>query len=83
MAPDDAGNSLRPLGIGDDHVGSGETPGLPIKAQDLLALVRPSNDDPPVLETSIVEGVHRLPAFEHHVIGDVHDVADRSDARGS
>ena len=81
LAPDDAGNSLRPLGIGDDHVGSGETPGFPIKAQDLLTLVRPSNDDPPVLETPIVEGVHRLADLEHDVVRDVDDVEDRSHAR--
>ncbi len=28
----------------------------------------------------IVEGVQRLAIFEHHVIGDVHDVADRPHA---
>ena len=34
----------------------------------------------PAVETIEIERVHRLPELEHHVVGDVHDVADRPHA---
>ncbi len=79
-ATDDAGEPLRPLRVGHDHVARRQTPRLPVEAGQLLTVASSPHDDPATPETLVIEGMHRLPGLEHHVVGDVDDVADRPDA---
>ena len=56
-----------------------EPVGAPIEREEFLALPRHAHADVAV-ELVGIEGVQRLAEFEHHVIGDVHDVVDRAQA---
>ena len=47
-----------------------------------LALLGPADDDLAALHIAVVKGVHGLPVLQHHVVGDVNDVVDRTHPRG-
>ena len=82
VAAHHAADGARPIAVGDDeHVGL-ERAVDAIERADALAAARQTNDDRATGEALEVEGVHRLPELEHHVVGDVDDVRDRTDARG-
>ena len=81
-AADDACQSLGPLGVGHNHVVGGQAARLPVEARQFLAVTCAPDDDPPAREATVIEGMHWLPAFEHDVVRDVDDVADRPDAGG-
>ena len=49
---------------------------------DLLARGRAAHDEPAPGDAVEVEGVHRLPGQQHHVVRDVDDVVDRALAGG-
>ena len=58
------------------HHGVGfELDRLTIEQFELLARLGHTHDDAPI-EFGQVKGVHRLPEFEHHVVGDVHHRVD-------
>jgi len=76
-----SGNCNRALRVRDhQHLGR-QLAHLPVERLDLLAGPCRPHDDLRTTEFREVEGVHRLPHFEQHVVGDVDDVADRPDAR--
>src|SRR5581483_193158 len=70
--------------IGDQQHLAGERPLLGIERRELLVLGGAADDDgglpfPALRDEVIIEGVQRLAGFEHHVVRDVHDVADAAD----
>ena len=76
----DATDRGRTLGVGDDeHVGAQRAIHA-VERAETLAGARTADDEPPSSKLREVEGVHRLPELEHHVVGDVDDVVDRTDA---
>ena len=73
--------AARALGVGDDqHVGVERA----VDAVERRAAVSPgaraADHERRPAEPLEIERVHRLPELEHHVVGDVDDVADRADA---
>ena len=54
---------------------------LAVERLHRFARPRSSHDDGRPGEPGEIEGVHRLPELEQHVVGDVDDVADRAECR--
>ena len=74
--------SSRIVGIGDHQHAGGQRPLLAVERGHGLARLRAAHLDHAAAHLGEIEGVHRLPELEHHVVGDVDDVADRADAVG-
>ena len=53
---------------------------LAVERLDRLAGPRAADDDRRAAKPRQIERVHRMPELEQHVVGDVDDVADRTDA---
>ena len=79
LAAHDAGQRQGAGFVGDQEGVSGRRDGLAIEEQHLLASLGQTHVDG-AGELRVVEGVQRLAEFEHHVVGDVHEGADRTDA---
>ncbi len=81
-ATHDAGNGDGPFGVGNDqHVG-GELARLSIEGLDRFASLRRPHANLRAGQFREVERVHRMSHLEQHVVGDVDDVADGTDAGG-
>jgi hypothetical protein len=74
------GDVFRVLRIRDDQHLCGQRPLLAIQRRHGLAGLCPPRLDNAAAHLLQIERVHRLPELEHHVVGDVHDVADRTHA---
>ena len=70
---------LRSADVLDDQVVGDQRPLLAVERGQRLALARPAHPEQTALDPVQVEGVHRLPELEHHVVGDVDHVADAPD----
>ena len=75
----DAGQRQRAVFVGDQQRVGSRGHRLFVEQQHLLALHRKAHMDC-ALEAGVVESVQRLPEFEHDVVGDIHQRADRPDA---
>jgi hypothetical protein len=81
-AAHDARDADRPLAVGDDeHVGRQRAV---LAVERLQALAVECRADPDLVsgQPGGIEGMHRLAEFEQHIVGDVDDIADRTDAAG-
>ena len=58
----------------------GELADVAVQGGEGLAILRPADDDLAALHVAVVKGVHGLAVFQHHVVGDIHDVVDGADA---
>ncbi len=74
----DAGERHRAPGIRDDQHRVVERARDLVQRLKRLAGPRAPHDQPVPVDAVVVEGVHRLPRFEHHVVGHVDDVVDRA-----
>ena len=75
-----AADRARVLGVGNhEHVRLERAVGA-VERADALAGTRAPDDERAPRQPLEVERVHRLSELEHHVVGDVDDVADRADA---
>ena len=66
--------------IADAEHGGGQLPLIAVQRLNGLALPGGADDDVVALHAGEVEGVHGLAVFQHHIVGDVHDVVDGADA---
>ena len=66
--------------IGDDQMVCGQLAYVAVQGGQLLALLRPANNDLAPLYVAVVEGVHRLAVLQHDIVGDIHDVVDGAHA---
>ena len=66
--------------VADAEHGGGQVPLIAVQRLDGLALPGGADDDVAALHAGEVEGVHGLAVFQHHIVGDVHDVVDGADA---
>ena len=79
----DARKAHGPGVVGNDqHIG-GQLPDVPVQGGQLLPGPGPADHDFPALDIAVVKGVHGLAVFQHHIVGDVHNVIDRPDAAGA
>ena len=62
-----------------EHRG-GQLPLIAVQRLNGLALPGGTDDDVAALHAGEVKGVHGLAVFQHHIVGDVHDVVDGADA---
>jgi hypothetical protein len=72
--------------VGDQEHLAGQGALLPVQSCEFLAIGGAPNDDGWPRSTGrgsekmIIEGVQRLPDFQHHVVGDIDDIIDAADA---
>ena len=83
LAAHDARKAHGPGLVGDDQVVGIELAHLAVQGGQLLALLRPADDDSAALHIAVVEGVHGLAVLQHDVVGDIHDVVDGTHAHGA
>ena len=83
LAAHDACQAHSPGLIGNDQVVVGQLAHVAVQGGELLALLGPADDDLSALHIAVVKGVHGLAVFQHHVVGDVHDVVDGAHAGGA
>ena len=83
LAAHDARKAHGPGLVGDDQVVGIELAHLAVQGGQLLALLRPADDDSAALHIAVVEGVHGLAVLQHDVVGDIHDVVDGAHAQPS
>ena len=76
----DAGYAHGLVLVTDAEHGGGQLPLVAVQGLDGFALPGGADDDVAALYAGEVKGVHRLAVFQHHVVGDVHDVVDGADA---
>ena len=76
----DARQAHGPVLVGDDQVVGGELAHVAVQGGQFLALLGPADDDVAALHIAVVKGVHGLAVLQHHIVGDVHDVVDGTDA---
>ena len=81
-SPHHPGQRHGPLRIGDHAHRIGEGIGLVVDGRERFAWQGPPHDDAAAPNLGEVEGVERLPAFEHHVVGDVDDIVDAGHSHG-
>ena len=79
-AAHDARYADGPVLIADAEHGGGQLPLIAVQRLNGLALPGGTDDDVAALYAGEVEGVHGLAVFQHHIVGDVHDVVDGADA---
>ena len=60
--------------------GGGQLALIAVQGLDGLPVPGGADDDVAALHAGEVKGVHGLAVFQHHVVGDVHDVVDGADA---
>ena len=65
--------------VGDDEAIGSQRDGLSVQKIDRFARAREANDDSG-FDFGEIESVQRLPAFEHHIIGDIDRGVDRAHA---
>ena len=76
LAAHDARQAHGPGIVGDDQHVLRQLPDIAVQGGQLLAVLRPADNDLPALDVAVVEGVHGLAVLQHDVVGDVHDVVD-------
>ena len=76
----DAGYAHGLVLVTDAEHGGGQLPLVAVQGLDGFALPGGADDDVAALYAGEVKGVHGLAVFQHHVVGDVHDVVDGADA---
>jgi len=80
LSAKDTGNTHRLFGIANTEVVLAKDMLLAVECDELCSLgLRPNHDLMPLDHISI-EAMHRLSIGHHDVIGDVHDVVDRTEA---
>ncbi len=83
-AAHDAGDALRgALAVADEEIGAGQLAFHAVERCHLLAVAREPHHDAATREPAEVVRVQRTAAFEHDVVGDVDDIADRAHPRES
>ena len=81
-AAHNAGDDQGLGGVRDDqHLGS-EHALLAVERREFFSRDGATNDDLSAAKFTRVEGVQRLTGFEHHIVADVDDVIDRTEADG-
>ena len=80
LAAHDAGQTRRALVVGNDQHFRCERVRLAVQRRQRLALMRAAHDDRLLAHLAQVERVHRMAGFQHHEVGNVHDVVDRTHA---
>ena len=75
----DAGYADGLVLVTDAEHGGGQLPLVAVQGLDGFALPGGADDDVAALHAGEVEGVHGLAVFQHHIVGDVHDVVDGAD----
>ncbi len=70
------GQGHGPLRVGNHAHEVGEGVGLVVDGRERLAGKSPPHGDPAAPDSGKIEGVQRLSAFKHHVVGDVDDIVD-------
>ncbi len=80
-APHHAGDRDGAFRVSDDEHGLVERTRLSVECREPLAGTRPAHVYLRPGKLRQIERVHGMTHFEHHVIGDVHDVVDWADAR--
>ena len=81
LAAHHAGETDRPLGVGDHEVVGSELAACAVERDELLPGARAADDDPAAGERLSVVRVQRAAEREHHVVRDVDDVRDRAHPR--
>ena len=76
----DAGHADGLVLVTDAEHRGGQLPLIAVQRLNGLALPGGADDDVVALHAGEVEGVHGLAVFQHHIVGDVHDVVDGADA---
>ena len=76
----DAGHADGLVLVTDAEHRGGQLPLIAVQRLNGLALPGGADDDMVALHAGEVEGVHGLAVFQHHIVGDVHDVVDGADA---
>ena len=76
----DAGHADGSVLIADAEHRGGQLSLIAVQRLNGLALTGGADDDMVALHAGEVEGVHGLAVFQHHIVGDVHDVVDGADA---
>ncbi len=72
----------RVAGVANEEVVAGEGAVLSIERGEVLTVAGETDSEPSPAERLEVVGVVRLVEFQHHVVADVDDVADRTHAGG-
>ncbi len=78
LAAHDSGEGDGVVGIGDDHVVGLEFVGCAVEGRELFSGFCLADDDSLTSEGIEIEGVERLPDFEHDIVGEVNEERDRS-----
>ena len=65
------------LNVGNHEILRGQRPLDIVEGGEHLIVASGVNHDPPILDPIEVEGVGWLTEFHHHIIRNVHDIADR------
>ncbi len=66
--------------IGNDEIPGHQKASLPIQGKDRFTGVRFADDDGIGPQFSEIEGMKGLTIFQHDIVGDVHDIVDRTDS---
>ena len=76
LAAHDAGNGYGLLGVSDNQLLAGEGAVHAVQGSDGLAVLGQAHADLALFDVAQVKGMHGLAVFQHHIVGDVHDVVD-------
>ena len=79
LAPDDAGDGDRALGIGNHENVRAKPSFLTIQSQQGFSLFGAS-DHNEIFEFLQIKGVERMPPFQEYIVGDIHHIVDRPEA---
>ena len=82
-AAHDSPNPQRTVGVAHHRHVRAERAHLPVERGDPLTRPRAPHHDPPPGHLIVVEGVQRLAQLPHHVVRDVDQVIDRTEAHGA
>ena len=83
FAAHDTGNGNGLFCIGNDQHFRRKLPFLSVQRGNGFAVLGIADNDLAVLDIPLVERVHRLTIFQHDIVGDVHQIIDRTHAAGT
>ncbi len=82
LAAHDAGHADGTLCVADGEHGMIQLPLLLVQSLENIAVLCPLHDDLVTADQIVVIGMHRLAVLKHHIVGDVHQVVDGTNAGG-